>query len=732
MQLSHIFNELIVKGGHDAQSIANSLNVSYKTVSRWIKGQVQPKLEYEIELRRLLDDQDYHNKHAIKRATIDHTLRGQFDKCFQELRESLYRWSKLSSRNEAIEELSKLLLAQMQFIAKRGSGLEKYHGSIDSESNASLLLDEINNAIFAAIPKNLISLMPKEEFILRIKKDEFRLLDEITSAFSVVDWAQIANVAKLDIFNEAFGKFLSDSFVEEKQLGQYLTPIEMVRFMVSVAIGSIKKEDYDILINPKTCSQFGLILDPSCGVGSFIIEFVHQLMPHIIEQFGEKGFSEWLENMSKVFVCLDKSHRMIKLAATNLAAIGIKCQHIYCLNSLDRKTSKKILVDFLENKVSLILTNPPFGAEFRDKDLVGYKLSSTWSQSAPKKIDSELLFIERYLDWLTINGQCIAVIPDNILTNKGIYSDLRKGIFNLIDTHGIISFPTETFSAAGTTAKTSVIHFSKRKTQTRKTYFAICNDIGFKVATKGTNKQKIKTDKNDLPTVLSEYFNKSEQCSFGRWVEISQDIQRWDATFHATLSHQLVNILSKSSKNILVSDVASLSNDRIDPRRLFNQFRYIEISDIDSEKGIVHSKVINGIEAPSRARKLVKFGDVLASTVRPEQKKVGVVANPLDDNAVCTTGLAVLHPKQIEPYLLATLLRTDFVTKQLIRFNIGVAYPAVDESCFSGIVLPITEKEATDFSKLTAEILFIENELIKKREILFKELHDSVSKWSVQ
>ncbi|HXL58135.1 MAG TPA: hypothetical protein VN958_17860, partial [Chitinophagaceae bacterium] len=63
MQLSHIFNELMVRGSHDAQSIANSLNVSYKTVNRWLKGQVKPKLEYEIELRRLLNDSNYHAEH---------------------------------------------------------------------------------------------------------------------------------------------------------------------------------------------------------------------------------------------------------------------------------------------------------------------------------------------------------------------------------------------------------------------------------------------------------------------------------------------------------------------------------------------------------------------------------------------------------------------------------------------------------------------------------------------
>ena len=78
----------------------------------------------------------------------------------------------------------------------------------------------------------------------------------------------------------------------------------------------------------------------------------------------------------------------------------------------------------------------------------------------------------------------------------------------------------------------------------------------------------------------------------------------------------------------------------------------------------------------------------MISTVRPERRAIGVVP-PWLDGALCSTGFAVLKPAEIDPTVLAALMRTDFVTHQVMRNNMGVAYPAVDESCIKELVLPV-------------------------------------------
>lgn len=665
----------------------------------------------------------------MKHSEKDYILISQFDRCLSELRESLHRWGKLSSRNEAIEELSKLLLAQIRLVTSGHDGLEVFSRKVKNEKSSSIVHEKINVAILSSIPDTLSKNLPREEFLLKIRRNEYRFIEEICTAFSLVDWSDIKNFANLDLFNESFGKFLTDSFSEEKQLGQYLTPTEVVKLIVSTAINKLSSSELDTLTHPKNCKHFGYILDPSCGVGSFIIELVHQLLPVVKSKHGANSVNVWLNNLGKhVFVAIDKSNRMIKIAATNLAALGIRCDHLYSMNSLDSIENNDVLNKLLNRNVKIILTNPPFGAEFKDSDIKGYKIATDWATSIPKKIDSELLFFERYVDWLAPKGQCIAVMPDSILTNRGLFYDLRKGLSNEINLHTIVSLPTETFAAAGTTTKTSIIHFSKEVVEYSNVYFANCKNIGFKVITKSNLKQKVKTNNCDLPLILEEICNKSK-VTFGKRTVIKKEFTRWDANFHASLSEIELKKIGNSENQVRVRDVAQLINERFDPRKSDSLFRYIEISDVSSERGVVHSKLIEAKEAPSRARKLVRFGDVLVSTVRPEQKKIGVVINPVDDGAVCTTGLAVLRPGKIDPFLLSMLLRTDFVTNQIAKHNIGIAYPVVDEGCFMDLLLPLSLLELQKFSSHSSEIIQLESELLKKRAVLTKRLTLSMSQW---
>ncbi len=51
-------------------------------------------------------------------------------------------------------------------------------------------------------------------------------------------------MGKVDLLNDTFGQFLTDSFTDEKELGQYLTPPEVVRFMVELGLQSLLPGTY--------------------------------------------------------------------------------------------------------------------------------------------------------------------------------------------------------------------------------------------------------------------------------------------------------------------------------------------------------------------------------------------------------------------------------------------------------------------------------------------------------
>src|SRR5690606_17242697 len=144
----------------------------------------------------------------------------------------------------------------------------------------------------------------------------------------------------------------------------------------------------------------------------------------------------------------------------------------------------------------------------------------------------------------------------------------------------------------------------------------------------------------ELPSILEMIRNARPDGVRARWIENLEQEPRWDANYFLGVSESLAQqIQAKGSRCVRIMDVSELRNDRVDPRRGSGTFLYIEISDVSSTTASCTAKTVHCHEAPSRARKLVRAGDVLVSTVRPERKTVAVVGSELD-GAVCTTGFA--------------------------------------------------------------------------------------------
>ena len=117
--------------------------------------------------------------------------------------------------------------------------------------------------------------------------------------------------------------------------------------------------------------------------------------------------------------------------------------------------------------------------------------------------------------------------------------------------------------------------------------------------------------------------------------------------------------------------------EKHDPReRPDDRLVYIDIGGIDNQR-IVEAKVINGSEAPSRARQLVRVGDTVLSTVRTYLKKTALVTEELD-GATASTGFCVLRPAQgiDRRFVFYRVLADDFVAS-LTAKQTGSSYPAV-------------------------------------------------------
>ncbi|TAK86136.1 MAG: restriction endonuclease subunit S [Betaproteobacteria bacterium] len=120
-------------------------------------------------------------------------------------------------------------------------------------------------------------------------------------------------------------------------------------------------------------------------------------------------------------------------------------------------------------------------------------------------------------------------------------------------------------------------------------------------------------------------------------------------------------------------------------------FRYVDIAGIDREsKTISRADTISCSDAPSRARKIIRRGDILVSTVRPNLNAVAQVPDDLDE-AIASTGFAVLRANLDmvnSRYLFYWAQHEDFVNF-LITNATGAHYPAVSDAAVRRASLPL-------------------------------------------
>ena len=122
-------------------------------------------------------------------------------------------------------------------------------------------------------------------------------------------------------------------------------------------------------------------------------------------------------------------------------------------------------------------------------------------------------------------------------------------------------------------------------------------------------------------------------------------------------------------------------------------FHYIDISSVDREsKKVSATQRVLPSDAPSRARQIVKTGDVLVSTVRPNLNAVAEIQNQLN-GATASTGYCVLRPdieRVYSRYLYFWVRSPEFV-KEMVKRATGASYPAVSDKIVKDSTIPLPQ-----------------------------------------
>ena len=120
-------------------------------------------------------------------------------------------------------------------------------------------------------------------------------------------------------------------------------------------------------------------------------------------------------------------------------------------------------------------------------------------------------------------------------------------------------------------------------------------------------------------------------------------------------------------------------------------FTYIDVTAINKEVGCIEgAKVISAREAPSRARKIVRKGDVLYSSVRPYLLNIAIVERELSPVPIASTAFAVLNGFELVlPRYQWIVLRSPVMVASVEEKMRGQAYPAINDSDFALLLFPL-------------------------------------------
>lgn len=155
---------------------------------------------------------------------------------------------------------------------------------------------------------------------------------------------------------------------------------------------------------------------------------------------------------------------------------------------------------------------------------------------------------------------------------------------------------------------------------------------------------------------------------------------------------------------------------------------YLEISGIDNSLGkVIRTKKIATSNPPSRAKRLIRTGDIVFGTTRPYLKNIAVIPEGLD-NQVCSTGFCVLRPqadKVLTEWLFA-ICRSDLVVDQVTPGQEKHAYPAVSDDAVLDSLIPLPD--VNEQRRIVAQI----EELTRRAEEARKLRQEAVAQIATQ
>lgn len=328
----------------------------------------------------------------------------------------------------------------------------------------------------ASNKENLNNIKRLFEDAKRQWRDVFRPNDEIeipenviVPAVSLLQKYRLF-ASNLQIIDDAFEYLINQDARGEK--GQYFTPRHVIDMCVKM-LGITSKDS---------------VIDTAAGSCGFLLHTMQYIFEREIteENYGSSADVKQKEYAQNRLFGIDFDPRSVKIGKAMMLIAGDGKTNVTFANSLDsdvwseeaktrfrpflhhfndseeniRNQEKMIDFDF-----DFVLTNPPFAGEIKGSILNKYDLGFKWDKDFNRtnkhqnKVDRDVLFIERNLNFLRPGGKMAIVLPQGIFNNTNS-EYIRRFIFKKAKVLAVVGLHGNTFKPH-TGVKTSVLFLQK-------------------------------------------------------------------------------------------------------------------------------------------------------------------------------------------------------------------------------------------------------------------------------
>lgn len=291
------------------------------------------------------------------------------------------------------------------------------------------LLDFVNNTLFPELKTLPVNAGPRSKVVRDVFEDAYnymksgQLMRQMINKINEVDFN---NLTERQHFGDIYEQILND-LQNAGNAGEYYTPRAVTAFMVQQ-------------IDPHPGE---IMFDPACGTGGFLT----CAMRHMRDTYVKRPEHE--AQMQGALRAVEKKPLPHMLCVTNMLLNGVEepdfVRH-------DNTLARPLVSWTRDERVDIVLTNPPFGGKEEDG------IESNFPTFRTRETAD--LFLALIIRLLKPGGRAAVVLPDGSLFGEGIKTRLKEHLMEECNLHTIVRLPNSVFKPYASIG-TNLLFFEK-------------------------------------------------------------------------------------------------------------------------------------------------------------------------------------------------------------------------------------------------------------------------------